>query len=279
MYADDTTLLCAADSPATLESELQSNMLKIADWFNDNNLTLNIKKTKLMIFGSRHTLDLFNGITLHYDNEIIEKVDKFKYLGVIFDPLLSWSEHIHQLSVCISKRCGVISRVKHYVPKDILIMLANAIAIPNFDYCSPIWSNCSKNLTDSLQVLHNRLARIILSADIRTPTNDMMSDLKWIKLKDRWNNQMLTIMFKCLKGLAPMYLSSQFTFVHSIHTKSTRSQTSNALYVPSWKNNAGKRTFHTRVSEAWNILPANIRQNYNNLSLSQLQNATLVKME
>jgi hypothetical protein len=95
MYTDDATLLCAADNPATLESELQSNMLKIADWFNDNNLTLNIKKTKLMIFGSRHTLDLFNGITLHYNNVIIKKVDQFKYLGVIFDPLLS-------LSVCIS---------------------------------------------------------------------------------------------------------------------------------------------------------------------------------
>jgi hypothetical protein len=91
-----------------------------------------------MVFGTRHTIHLFEGITLKYNDETIERVDQFKYLGVIFDPLLSWSDHIHELSVCISRRCGVIKRIKHYVPKDILIMLANAIAMPNFDYCSPI---------------------------------------------------------------------------------------------------------------------------------------------
>jgi hypothetical protein len=82
---------------------------------------------------------------------------------------------------------------------------------------------------------------------------------------------MLTIDFKCLKGLAPLYLSSQFTFVHSIHAKSTRSQTTNSLYIVSRNNNAGKRTFHSRIAKTWNMLPVNIRCNYSTMSLAELK--------
>jgi len=256
MYADDTTLLCTSDNPSVLQSDLQSNLIKIANWFENNNLTLNTNKTKLMVFGTNHILDKFGDITLYYNNDQIERVNQFKYLGVVFDPLISWSEHVNQISANISKKCGVIKRIKYYVPKNILSMLANAIVMPNFDYCSPVWSNCSNELSNSLQVLHNRLARIILSADPRCPINEMMKTLKWVKLNDRWNNHMLYIVFKCLKGTAPTYLSSQFTFMHSVHSKGTRSQTFNLLSEPSWNINAGKRTFRMRAAKLWNNIPA-----------------------
>ena len=46
-------------------------------------LTLNINKTKLMIFGTKHTLRNFKNISLAYDTDIVERVDNFKYLGVV----------------------------------------------------------------------------------------------------------------------------------------------------------------------------------------------------
>ena len=61
----------------------------IANWFKSNQLTLNIDKTKLTIFGTRQALSKFKNISLTYDNNNIEVVDKFKYLGIEFDPHLS----------------------------------------------------------------------------------------------------------------------------------------------------------------------------------------------
>jgi len=155
-------------------------------------------------------------------------------------------------------------------------LTANALVMPNFDYCSSVWSNCSNELSNSLQILHNRLARIILSADIRTPVNDMMSMLKWNKLNDRWSIQMLVLIFKCIKGIAPDYLSSQFNFMHNMHSKGTRSQTNFALYEPSWNINAGKRTFQSRAAKTWNSLHADIRCNYESMSLTQFKNSTFM---
>ena len=102
--------------------------------------------------------------------------------------------------------------------------------MPNFDYCCSVWSNSSAELLNSLQVLQNRLARIILSADIRTPVNDMMQSLQWNKLNDRWYNHMITMILNCMKGKAPEYLSSQFIFMSHIHSKGTRSKSTNCLY-------------------------------------------------
>ena len=58
-----------------------------------------------------------------------------------------------------------------------LIMLSKALVILHFHYASPVWSNCSQTCRSKLQIL----ARVILSADIRTPVIDMMHDLQWLK--------------------------------------------------------------------------------------------------
>ena len=69
----------------------------------------------------------------------------------------------------------------------------------SFDYCSPVWSNCKVEYSSSLQILQNKLARVLLSADIRISTDDLMTTLNWDKLDKRWKKQLLLIVFKCLK--------------------------------------------------------------------------------
>ena len=54
-----------------------------------------------MLFGTKQSLCKFKDICLIYGGVItvmIERVEKFKYLGVLFDPQLSWDEHVNHLS-------------------------------------------------------------------------------------------------------------------------------------------------------------------------------------
>ena len=150
-------------------------------------------------------------------------------------------------------------------------MLSNALGIPHFDYGSTVWSNFSAESHNKLQVLHNNLARIILSADIRTPTNDMMDILKWVKLDKRWHNHLTLIVYKCLRNLSPSYISAQFEFVHNSHSHLTRNHTSNTLAVPKFKSNSGLRTFHVRAAYAWNSLPSAIRIELENMTVHQFK--------
>ena len=52
------------------------------------------QKTKYMVFGTNHALHNFDNISLSYGNDTIERVSKVKYLGVIFNAILAWNEHI-----------------------------------------------------------------------------------------------------------------------------------------------------------------------------------------
>ena len=82
-----------------------------------------------------------------------------------------------------------------------------------------------------------------------------------VKPYKRWKIQLLLIVFKCLKKDAPSYLSSQFMFTSTIHSKNTRSQSSNTLVMPPFHNKSGKRMFHFRGSAAWNNLSTDPRCN------------------
>ena len=208
-----------------------------------------------------------------HNGENIERVKSFKYLGVIFDPQLMWDDQISHIASKVSQRIGVIRRIKYYLPFHTLTMLANALVMPLFDYCSCVWSNCNVQNLNSLQILLNRLGRVLLSVDIMTPTNDIMNTLNWSKLNERWREQILIMIFKCLQGYAPSYLSSMLMFNDSVHPKCTRSQSSNTLIVPNWNNTHGKRTFQYRAAKQWNTLPNEIRKNATDMTLNVLKNA------
>ena len=183
MYADDTSLLFTGTDPKSLQSDMNNALSKIASWFDSNMLTLDTKKTKFMVYGTTHLLSRFCNVSVTYGDQVIERVNKFKYLGVVLDPMLTWCEHVDYISSVISKHIGVIRRVKFYLPCTTLNMLANALIFPYFDYCSPVWSNCNLKFSNILQILQNKLARVLLSADIRTPVDNLLWDLNWIKLE------------------------------------------------------------------------------------------------
>ena len=64
MYADDTSLMCKAKNVDDLKAQLESNLKGVANWFKANKLTLNVDKTKFMVFGTNHVLDHCNNMNL-----------------------------------------------------------------------------------------------------------------------------------------------------------------------------------------------------------------------
>ena len=71
-YADDTALI--AHSPM----EMQQLLCKVNDAGAQRLLKLNVKKTKLMTIG-----DVPDDITIRVNNDPVEKVKQFKYLGFL----------------------------------------------------------------------------------------------------------------------------------------------------------------------------------------------------
>ena len=76
---------------------LESTLEGVVRWFMTNKLSANLRKTKLMFFGTPSTLKNMNEFTVSLAGETVENVDPFKYLGVKLDSLLSFNEHVNYI--------------------------------------------------------------------------------------------------------------------------------------------------------------------------------------
>ena len=126
LYADDTTLFSPLDYSLSLDIPASSELInrelsRVGEWLIINRLSINIiKKTKYMLFHPKQK-DVSH-ITLEptLNGEKIEQVDSFNFLGVVIDKHIAWKYHTEMLSNKISKYCGVLSRLKNYLPLFIL---------------------------------------------------------------------------------------------------------------------------------------------------------------
>ena len=86
MFADYMAFYCHENSPTDLQSKLNADLAASTSWLHDNKLlTLNVTKSKFMVIGGRNKLSQFNDTALVSNNDQLENVTKFKYLGVIIN--------------------------------------------------------------------------------------------------------------------------------------------------------------------------------------------------
>ena len=77
--------------------------------------------------------------------------------------------------------------------------------------CSVVWDDFNDRLTDKLQILQNRAARIITGANYRMPTNELFSKLGSSSLKEKGNKQKAPMLFKIMNGTTQASLENIFT--------------------------------------------------------------------
>ena len=75
---------------------LQSDLDNIANWCKGNKLSINIKKTKAMVIGTRSMVKKRNVVPrLRIGTKTIEYVFQYKYPGVTIDEILSFHTHLN----------------------------------------------------------------------------------------------------------------------------------------------------------------------------------------
>ena len=70
---------------------------KLYKWLYSNKLSLNIKKTHWILFSLKKKIKPVSN--LYINNVVIERVDSTKFLGVILDSKMSWTNHIINVKV------------------------------------------------------------------------------------------------------------------------------------------------------------------------------------
>ena len=137
-YADDTTLLGTLENFTHDSKMIDAELSKINDWLAVNKLSLNVGKTKFMIF-SKINKNVPININLSINHQRLERVDVFTFLGLTIQENLSWKAHIRKVGIKISRVIGIIGRLRNYLPSNILRIIYNSLILPHLNYCLLIW--------------------------------------------------------------------------------------------------------------------------------------------
>ena len=216
----------------------------------------------MVVSTHRKMLD-FSGIELSICNSSLERVEQFKYLGVVLDPLLNFKCHVDMICSKVSKKLGVLKRCKLYIDCNTMKTLYKSIVIPHFDYCDTVYDACGKGLKDRLQRLQNRGLRLVLSQKPRTASDTLHAEANVRKLQQSRDFHLSCLMFNVLNGLAPKYMSAMFCKISAKHNVNTRSASEGDLYVKRAHKEVGKKSLSYRGAEAWNNLCTEVRNSEN----------------
>ena len=139
MYADDTTLFCCLEDITSDNKEvvLNNELQHVHSWLNANRLTLNVQKTKYMLFHKNKINDI-GELNLRICNDAIQLVNEFNFLGLYINSKLNQDTHTNVIGKRISRAVGVIKKMQLVFPKSVLITI-NALILPHIHYCLLSW--------------------------------------------------------------------------------------------------------------------------------------------
>ena len=194
-FADDSTLIlsiCFSNSPCNLcknnapldEHTINNELDKIFNWFCINKLSINPDKTKFMIFKNKQRIISNDRLPIiRMNNNPIERVQKFLYLGIYMDEDLTWDAHITYISNKISKNNGVLRRLKHTIPRHILKIIYFSLINSHLNYGTLLWGF---NL-DRIELLQKKAIRTITHSYTLAHTENLFKQEKILKVIDIFN--------------------------------------------------------------------------------------------
>ena len=155
---------------------------------------------------------------LSINGHVIERVKDFNFLGITFDEHMSWNPQLNKISSKISKTLGIMSRLKRYLPQEILLNIYNSLIMPHIQYGILCWGHKSGRIMK----LQKRAIRLITCSKYNSHTEPLYKKLKCLKVSDIYTQNMLKFHFKLENGTIPNYFKHMFPEKDALHTHDTR---------------------------------------------------------
>ena len=197
LFVDNLT-----DNAKALNSDLENLNKWASDWL----VKFCPSKTKSMIITKKKKKNIYP--PLEMDGVLLTNVNSHKHLGVTLANNLSWNEHIEACAIKAGKCLDILNALKYKLDRKTLETLYFSFIRSQLEYASIVWDNCSQQLSDLLESVQYRAAKIVSGAICRTSHDIVNQELNWTSLKERRKNQRLRVFYKSCTGNSPIYMQT-----------------------------------------------------------------------
>ena len=222
LFADDTNLLGSFSTFSTNTvidiAKINAELDKIYKWLAANKLSLNVSKTKYMIFPNKLDPNPPPQEKLVINNIKLSLVTQFDFLGITIDSKLTWTPHTTKIAGKISKIIGVMKKIKRYAPPSVMKTLYQALVYTRLNYGIKVWGFAHQRV-DTIQ---KKAIRIMDNKKINSHTDPIFKKHNLLKVEDIFKLSCLKLHYKIENNLVAPYLSSLLVRNWTVHQYATR---------------------------------------------------------
>jgi hypothetical protein len=299
LFADDTALSLEDDDIENLMLRANVEFHKVCTYFRIHKLSLHTDKTKYMIVSNACNTNAYQSHLFINNNDlgqnnpaliheikrvrITDATPAIKYLGVYFDPGLTFKYHIQHISSKISRSLFILKRAKHLLSTKSLRTLYFSLIHCHLTYANEIWSLASNSNINDLFLKQKNAIRTVANAKYNSHTAPLFKKLCILPLESVILLSLVKIMFQFKCSLLPASFVSTWVW----NRKRFKAEGAYALrneddvQVPFVRTNQLLKFPLVQVPTLWNNLPSEIKNILNastfmysvkNMLLSNLPN-------
>ena len=257
LFADDTTIFFSHKNFAILEETINTELAHVSEWLIANKLSLNVGKSNALVF--RHTRGTLPPLNIKINGLPIDEKEYAKYLGILIDNKLNFQKHIQHVNSKLSKGNAILSMVRYYLPKDVLINTYHAFIQPHIDYGLNIWGHTTKTHLTTIERQQRKALRLMNFKKKRDETTELFKQDRILPLDKNLFLQSAKLIWKASNNLLPPPLNPLFR----------KRPNSNSFYLPYRRLDMTHRCSSYQWIHMWNSIPKNIQSS---VSINILKN-------
>ena len=196
LYADDTVIYSTNQNLNVGTEVVEQDLNRFVSWCKGNALTVNIKKSKHVIFGLKSQTRKIHNHVMSMDQMRLERVSSYKYLGVQLDMNLNFHKYLQDCIQRASYKIYMLSKIRYYIDFETAITLYKTMILPIFEYGDIAYDLADMKSLDNLQTLQNRALEICVNSNVYIPILRLLQLCKFAKLKVQRIAHLRMFMFK-----------------------------------------------------------------------------------
>ena len=169
IFADDIKVFTRVSSSNDCHL-LQQCLDSILDWCSINSLSLNPAKCTVSTYSRSHEVTVFS---YSLEGSPLKRLEVTRDLGVLFDPMLTFNDHVDAVTSKALKVLGFVKRcTRDFTSPEAIVTLYKSLVRPVMEYASPVWSPFYREYIDRLEKVQRRFLRY-LAYRIRIPADQV----------------------------------------------------------------------------------------------------------
>jgi hypothetical protein len=207
---------------------------------------MNMEKTNFNIYSNKK----YNIDTLIVSGTKICKSVVSRYLGILLDEQLSWSNHIEIICNKLMKLTYVFRSMARFIDKSMACQLYYAYIYPHISYGIEIYGTAYKKYINKLQVMQNRILKILTCKPYRYNSQQLHNELNILTVSNVYSLYVNTFVFKQFNHMLPKIFNQYYQTNECLRGCTTRQGSD--FYVPKYKTTFGSKSTNIIGAKLWN---------------------------